>query len=160
MPRKKESDIKNSLQNEIAPFLKLLGTEKSLITKEESISILKAGSESLLSDLKTNATLLSNTLGASIKVYAAKKGYKIYLGPDYRKSVGGGQLGHLFEYGTAQRERRSISEDGKVTIVSTGMMPARPWMRPAWDANKSETSKECETGFIKLMENKLKKVNK
>lgn len=158
--RKKQSEIKNNLEKDLAPFLKLLGTEKSLITKEESISVLKKGSDTLLSDLKTNATLLSTTLGNSIKVYAAKKGYKIHLGPDYRKNIGGGQLGHLFEYGTAQRERRSISEDGKVTKVSTGMMAARPWMRPAWESNKKEATESCEKGFIKLMENKLKKASK
>jgi len=164
MPRKNTQQIKQQMESEIAPFLRTLGQADSLITKTEAVDILQKGASPLLIQLKQNASVLSETLANSIRVFAGKKGYKVYLGPDYRRSVlagvGGGQLGHLFEYGTVERTRRSISEGGKVKIVSTGIMPARPWMRPAWDAKKDEAFSISEKLVINLMEKKLKRTIK
>ncbi|MDD4986689.1 MAG: HK97 gp10 family phage protein [Dehalococcoidales bacterium] len=41
---------------------------------------------------------------------------------------------HLVEYGTAQRHHKS----GK----SVGSMPARPFVRPAWDANRERITRK------------------
>jgi len=52
----------------------------------------------------------------------AKRGQLVYLGP--RKSKGG-RPAHLIEYGTGPRSRKNGG--------STGSMPAKPFMRPAFD---------------------------
>lgn len=62
--------------------------------------------------------------------------------------------GHLYEFGTAPRFHR---KSGK----SVGAMPARPFMRPAWDANRAQVlatlKRELWTEIEKTMERARRK---
>jgi len=57
------------------------------------------------------------------------RGTQRYIGPR-RGGPFKGYAGHLIEYGTAPRRKKNGQE--------TGSMPARPFMRPAYDAKKDE----------------------
>lgn len=52
---------------------------------------------------------------------------------------------HLVEFGTGPRRLdspRAVNLGGKVVMVEhTGQMPARPFLRPAWDLNKEKAVK-------------------
>lgn len=59
----------------------------------------------------------------------------VYAGPSYKLGAGG-RHGHLVEFGTGPRYNKS----GKYL----GIMPARPFMRPAWDALSSSVLKTMQ----------------
>lgn len=52
---------------------------------------------------------------------------ELFVGASYAKGRGG-RHAHLVEFGTGNRFQRN----GRFV----GRMPARPWLRPAWDANR------------------------
>ena len=54
----------------------------------------------------------------------------LYIGATYEDPKQNGRLAHLFEFGTGRRKQKSTGRD-------TGTIRARPFMRPAWDANKT-----------------------
>lgn len=53
----------------------------------------------------------------------------LYVGPVDRQG-GHARAAHLYEFGTGPRVQRSTGR-------ATGAMPARPFLRPAWDMNKA-----------------------
>jgi len=81
----------------------------------------------------------------------------IYIGPIYGRGYKSANLAHLFEFGTAPRMRRSINEEGKVKMVSTGQIKATPFMRPAWLETKDRFVIDTEKAIKALIEYKLKR---
>jgi hypothetical protein len=81
----------------------------------------------------------------------------IYIGPIYGRGYKSANLAHLFEFGTAPRMRRSINEEGKVKMVSTGQIKATPFMRPAWLETKDKFVIDTEKAIKTLIEYKLKR---
>lgn len=59
------------------------------------------------------------------RIYGKHGDVVVYAGPSHPK----GAHGHLLEFGTGPRYH-------KTTGRYVGVMPARPFMRPAWDANR------------------------
>ncbi len=58
--------------------------------------------------------------------FSAKNGVTVFIGPSNRNPAF--RVGHLNEFGTGPRYHKS----GKYV----GVMPAKPFMRPAWDSTK------------------------
>jgi HK97 gp10 family phage protein len=89
---------------------------------------------------------ISTQLSKRQKRLNPKKGdVVVYVGPRYKA----GAHGHLVEFGTGPRFQ-------KATGKYVGIMPARPFMRPAWDANKDRV---LETMRLEIW-NKLKSTAK
>ncbi|MDP2129996.1 MAG: HK97-gp10 family putative phage morphogenesis protein [Erythrobacter sp.] len=93
--------------------------------------VLKKAAAATVADAQSNAPRDTGGLSASIIVGAKlngrqtslnrqqlknRSGVEMFIGPSYEKGKGG-RHGHLLEFGTVN-------------------MPAQPFMRPAWDANK------------------------
>jgi hypothetical protein len=163
--RKSQDMIAADLRKQLGPILKELGTATQLVTADEAQRILSISARPLLAKMKSNLSAIikeSKNLIDGFAVYRGRKGaaqYKVYVGPDYRKG-GGGNLAHIFEYGTAPRTRRSYSKDGKVKKVSTGQIKATPFMRPAWEETKDGVFKDAEFRFLKLIDKKIKNIQK
>jgi hypothetical protein len=61
-------------------------------------------------------------------------------------------LASVIEYGTAERYR-TLKSAGLITgRVSTGAMPAAPFLRPAWDNNVADFMKGVEGAIIRKIE--------
>ncbi len=159
--RLSKSEIKQEIEKGMSPYMDALKSANTLIQPTQAQDALSKAAQPVPNQIKANLLKVvdkSENLANSFKIYRGKKNtavYKIYIGPDYSKG-GGGQLAHLIEYGTVQRERRSISEDGRVKIVSTGMMPARPFMRPAWEQLKDKVTHDAQLLCKNIIENSLK----
>lgn len=155
---------KNQLQNQIKNGLKsetrVLGSTDILLPQVAAQNALVVAAQPVPPQIKSNLLKVvekSERLLNSFKIYRGKRNpYKVYIGPDYRRD-GGGQLAHIIEYGTVQRERRSISADDTVKIVSTGMVAARPFMRPAWEQVREKVIKTAEKSAKAIIESALKK---
>lgn len=76
-------------------------------------------------DLRDSIEVSTTLSKRQRRLYRKKGEIAVYAGPTYPK----GAHGHLVEFGTGPRTQ-------KKTGRYTGQMPARPFMRPAWDANK------------------------
>jgi hypothetical protein len=159
--RKGRSEIQSELESGLGKYLKTLGTIDQVILPNDAQNILSQSAQPLLQQVVSNLLKVvkgSKNLARSFNIYRGRKGdarYKIYVGPSYGK-LGIGQAAHLIEYGTVERTRRSISEDGKVTMVSTGAVKARPFMRPAWEQTKAKVMGDAEKGIIAHIDKKLK----
>lgn len=76
-----------------------------------------------------------------------KRGRFVLMGP--RKSKGG-RLGQLFEYGTGPRTRKNGG--------TTGSMPARPFMRPAFDTQNAAVVASVKKQVAELLTSNFKGV--
>jgi len=65
-----------------------------------------------------------------------KSSVQLYLGPKWPE----GAHGHLVEFGTAPRVKKSTGQ-------AVGAMPAQPFMRPAWEAGQAAVLKRLETNL-------------
>ena len=107
----------------------------------------------------------SGELAKSIGVIAAKDfgDYTgVYVGP--RRGFYAGHHAHLVEYGTVMRKLdkpRVVKIGGKtVTITHTGTMPAKPFMRPAYDSKIGEVQEEVKKELYNILESGFKGVFK
>lgn len=110
---------------------------------------LRKAAKPLTDEAKRLVPKRSGELAKSIGVVAAKDfgNYTgVYVGP--RRGIYGGHHAHLVEYGTAMRKLDKptlIKIGGKlVTITHTGTMPAKPFMRPAYDSKIDEVQQEVK----------------
>lgn len=160
--RKSKSEIKSLLLGELKPLLSTLGTPDALITPEEAQKVLIQTTAPLRAQLQANVKSIlpdSERLASSFKTYRGRRGnsrYTVYTGPSYRKGDGG-NLAHIFEYGTVERFHRVFSEDGKVKRVSVGMIKAKPFMRPAWENTKGSIIAESAKQLVIIIEKRLNK---
>lgn len=67
------------------------------------------------------------------RLHARRGDVSVHAGPSYPK----GAHGHLVEFGTGPRH----TDDGKYV----GVMPAQPYMRPAWDNGKERVLEVMRT---------------
>lgn len=124
--------------------------EKQLKDLEKSLNpdkvepILLDGAKDLAAAMKANAPKgPTGNLKKSIKAKLLKQyaGHPAAgAGVDRKKAP----HAHLVEYGTAQRHQKS----GK----STGTMPSKPFLRPAWDANKERITGNIIDGLKGLID--------
>jgi len=182
--RKSPYQISKELNEQLEKQLKVVkdlagaSTLQNVLSPKDVQDILEIAAKPLLAKVISNLWGVlesdSKNLVNSFKVFRGKKGskkYTVYVGPDYRfwhvsgrtkaketmpGIIGGGQAAHLLEYGTVERTRRSISEDGKVTMVSTGAVKARPFMRPAWEQTKDEVTNIAVGMLIKHVDKEMK----
>ena len=104
----------------------------------------------------------SARIGRMIGVTAAKKyapPYGVRIGVVKNKVsefpvINAQGLAAIIEYGTDERFRRTTTGGGIVTgRISTGSMPAEPWLRRAYDANVRGFVRDTERDYIKEVEN-------
>lgn len=86
----------------------------------------------------------------------------IFIGP--RRGFYEGHHAHLVEFGTGPRklDKPATIKIGNrwVTITHTGSMPAKPFMRPAYDAKIGEVQKEVAKRLFDVLESDFKGVFK
>ena len=97
----------------------------------------EAGAPSDEGDLKNSMIVSTKLHGKRVR----SKGALVFVGADHKKAP----HAHLVEFGTAPRQHAN----GK----SVGQMPANPFFRAAWDANKMNAfnilKKEIEVELMK-----------
>jgi HK97 gp10 family phage protein len=147
--------------DEIQDAIKSLGSEQVDFKKvndqvaTELVTLLKA-------KIDTNKSVESGELRHSIAYYQSKKNKNfVWVGPDYRRGkniqalgMGGGYAAHLVEYGTVARYTGVKSKyvaanltKAKVKAGFRGVMPAKPFMRPTYDANKEGLLNKLSVGY-------------
>lgn len=126
---------------------------------------LRKAAKPLTDEAKRLVPVDSGELKKSIGVIAAKDfgNYTgVYVGP--RRGIYAGHHAHLVEYGTVMRKLDKpilIKIGGKlVTITHTGTMPAKPFMRPAYDAKIGQVQEEVGKELYNILEGGFKGVFK
>jgi len=162
---KSKSQIQSDLLTQFSPFLKTLGTAEALLTSEEAQKVMVETTQPLRTAMVQNIRSLipnSKRLVNSINTYRGRKGnarYTVYTGPSYRKGAGG-NLAHIFEFGTTDRVHRVFDKDGNVKRVSVGMITPRPFMRPAWERTKAGIIDVTAKTFVNIIDKKITKAAK
>jgi len=98
------------------------------------------------------------SLWKSIKILTLKRDDRrqygfmggVMAGPDYRKAP----HAHLVEFGTGMRYRRTT----RLTAVSTGMMPASPFMRPAYEKNKRQILDTFRREYAPVLQKRIRRL--
>lgn len=103
---------------------------KAVKPVEQMAESLVAKDESELAQSITTSTRLSKR---QKHLFGRKGDVVVHVGPSHPK----GAHGHLVEFGSGPR----FHESGRYV----GVMPARPFMRPAWDANRGHVLKTMQT---------------
>jgi HK97 gp10 family phage protein len=127
---------------------------------------LKKSAKPLIEEAKNLVKKKSGELAKSIGSIPGRgkaRGQQISVGPR-RGGRYKGYHAHLVEYGTAMRKLdkpRLVTLNGKtVTITHTGSMPARPFMRPAYDAKIGAVQEEIKKEFRSILDSGFEKVFK
>lgn len=130
-------------------LLKKLEETNKAISQEEVKKIVRDESKVIINTAQSKApsTDIKNSIGF-IEKNEQKFTKTVLIGPRYYGSFRG-QLAHTFEYGTAPR----YTKDGKYR----GHITARPFMRPALDANASNIVTNVTKRIFKLATDKFKK---
>lgn len=130
------------------------------------LKVLRKSAKPLINEAKQRAPKDDGDLQKSIGTISGRgggKGKQIYVGP---KRGGGfkGYHAHLVEYGTAPRKLDKphvVTIGGRtVTITHTGTMPAKPFMRPAFDTKIDEVQEVIATEFRSILQSGFKGVFK
>lgn len=153
--------------DEINEVIKSLGDSSSLNFKQVNTDVSTELITLLKSKIDSNKTVDSGELKNSITMYPSKKNPNfVWVGPDYRRGknvralgIGGGYAAHLVEYGTVARYIGTRSKyvakkltEGKVKAGYRGVMPAKPFIRPVYDANKNGLLNKLMNGYWKQIE--------
>ena len=116
--------------------------------------ILRKAEKPLIAAMKAKAPKDDGDLIKAIGGIAGRgegKGTQRYVGPR-RGGPNNGYAGHLIEYGTAPRQKA----DG----TSTGTMPARPFVRPAYDETAEQVSQIIQDEVAAIVADGFKNVTR
>jgi HK97 gp10 family phage protein len=144
--------MSKSVENiaEVIDALKAMGVE---IDNPEFQRMLKAQAVPIIQSAKNLAPKDSGDLAASIGFITGKdKDNKTKVLIGLRKEYYNNYLGPMFEYGTVERIQ------GK-TGRYTGIIEARPFMRPALDQNAGKVTDGIINGVDKILAKLAKKNN-
>ena len=144
--------MSKSVENiaEVIDALKAMGVE---IDNPEFQRMLKAQAVPIIQSAKNLAPKDSGDLAASIGFITGKdKDNKTKVLIGLRKEYYNNYLGPMFEYGTVERIQ------GK-TGRYTGIIEARPFMRPALDQNAGKVTDGIINGVDKILSKLAKKNN-
>ena len=135
---------------EVIDALKAMGVE---IDNPEFQRMLKAQALPIISSAKNLAPKDSGDLAASIGFITGKdKDNKTKVLIGLRKEYYNNYLGPMFEYGTVARIREKTGR-------YTGIIEARPFMRPALDQNAGRVTDGIINGVDKILAKLAKKNN-
>jgi len=147
------------------------------IDEKTGEKILKMVAAPLIDEMKARAPIKEGKLRESITVWSGKRRpYRVYVGPNYRwwglrkggrgvRFGKGGSIAHIIEYGTVNRVMQKGLRAGGITDVtmqkfkgppqfapykgkSTGVVAARPFIRPALAATKKEIEYNLQTKVV------------
>jgi HK97 gp10 family phage protein len=144
--------VSNNVENiaEVIDALKAMGVE---IDNPEFQRMLKAQALPIIQSAKNLAPKDGGDLAASIGFITGKdKDNKTKVLIGLRKEYYNNYLGPMFEYGTVERIQ------GK-TGRYTGIIEARPFMRPALDQNAGKVTDGIINGVDKILAKLAKKNN-
>jgi HK97 gp10 family phage protein len=144
--------VSNKVENiaEVIDALKAMGVE---IDNPEFQRMLKAQAMPIIQSAKNLAPKDGGDLAASIGFITGKdKDNKTKVLIGLRKEYYNNYLGPMFEYGTVERIQ------GK-TGRYTGIIEARPFMRPALDQNAGKVTDGIINGVDKILAKLAKKNN-
>lgn len=115
---------------------------KDMVRRAAQIVASRAREIVRLGDPKHHPELpaLAERIGIEQRYYDGGKRALAIVGPIYQKGGGGGNHGHLLEYGHALRSRGRASKGGKMRPLTRSLGRARPFpfLRPAYDQTKAE----------------------
>ena len=135
---------------EVIDALKAMGVE---IDNPEFQRMLKAQALPIISSAKNLAPKDSGDLAASIGFITGKdKDNKTKVLIGLRKEYYNNYLGPMFEYGTVARIQEKTGR-------YTGIIEARPFMRPALDQNAGKVTDGIINGVDKILSKLAKKNN-
>lgn len=144
------------------------------ITTKDINKVLMDAAQPLIADMKSRAPKDTGRLANSITVWSAKRRpYRVYVGPSY-KLWAGGRIAHIIEYGTVERFMKKGLRAGGITQStmepfkgkpewvpykgkSTGVVPARPFIRPAVEATQTQVIERLRNNMLVVIANKAKK---
>ena len=160
MPRRTINHIRKDLMDGFNKYL-TVDSSGNFITPDEAYEILKETGKPVYNSIVAHfgdVFTESQNMRHMFDIFRGRrKKDMIYIGPIYGRGYKSANLAHLFEFGTAPRMRRSINEEGKVKMVSTGQIKATPFMRPAWLETKDRFVIDTEKAIKALIEYKLKR---
>jgi len=142
-----EVEIKGA--RELHDAILRLGDAKAI--KRALKKTIRAGASVLRREIRKRAPKKTGTLRKSIKVKPwsrTRNTLGFSVGPDMRVAP----HAPLVEYGTGPRKQKSTGR-------STGQMPARPFMRPAYEAIKDEVVKAILDRGWKAVEEETRKLS-
>lgn len=128
-------------------------------------SALRAGAKVIADDAKLRVPVDSGELRDALHVSTTKDSSgAIIAGIKFRKVRGGDFPFHwrFVEYGTGPRFRRRRAK-GKVVKKlggATGVMPARPFLRPAFEAKKKAAVKKVQEALAATIKRRMRKLKK
>lgn len=137
------------------------------VTREDVLPALLAGAEVIQASARGRVSVDEGDLRASIKTKILPgEPATVVVRPEYKSAGaddGTGSAGyhaHLVEFGTVERTLatpRTVTLGGKtVTITTTGTMPAKPFMRPAFDENSGRVAGKLKTSLWDVVQSKAR----
>lgn len=155
-----KTEIQNKLKSEVSGVSKRLNRPiKELAPADEVEAIIYRDCQILVERIRTNLSgiVKSQRMVKSIEAFKGKANYSVTIGPNY--NYYNYFVLRFIEFGTAERFRRfSKRGSNKKTAknVSAGVIPARPFMRPAYESLKDQLFKNIQKNIIKSIELKLR----
>lgn len=138
-------------------------------------NVLKESAQPLIDAMKSKVPVDTGMLRQSISVWSAKRRpYRVYVGPSY-KIFDGGRIAHIIEYGTVERVMKKGLRAGVITQTTmqkfagppifapykgkrTGVVSARPFIRPAVASTSEEISNRLKQNVLELVTLKARKL--
>lgn len=122
-------------------------------TARKAVKPVEQMAESLVpkdeSELAQSITISTRLSKRQKQLFGRKGDVVVHVGPSHPK----GAHGHLVEFGTGARYQ-------KTTGRYVGVMPARPFMRPAWDANKMRVLETMRTEIWTVLRKAVQRLRK
>jgi len=145
------------------------------LVKRDIDTILINAAQPLIDEMKARVPVDTGRLRNSITVWSARKNpYRVYVGPSY-KLGGGGRVAHILEYGTVERVMTKGLRAGGITQStmerfkgpsefapykgkSTGVVMARPFIRPAVEAASDLVIRNLQHNILVNLATRAKKL--
>lgn len=145
------------------------------LVRKDVDNVLKESAQPLIDAMKAKVPVDTGRLRESITVWSAKRRpYRVYVGPSY-KIYDGGRIAHILEYGTVERVMKKGLRAGGITQTTmqkfegppifapykgkkTGVVMARPFIRPAVDAVGDIVSERLKNNVLELVTLKARKL--
>lgn len=146
-------DIEITGESDMADALRSLPAR---ISKEAAFDALVIAVQPLIAAARANAPVDSGSLQQSIglRLVRYKKGMQLFAVVGPRRGFGKGgrepaNYAHLVEFGhRINRGKKTLRKGG----VSSGEVAPKPFLRPAWDANKQEVLDTLSREFAERLE--------
>ena len=152
-----KQEIESKLKKEVEGVSKKLQMPIDKLAPADQVEeVIFHHAQTLVDRIKINlaSVVQSPSMINSIKAFKGKANYSVTVGPDY--DYYNAFVLHFIEIGTAERFRRHSKKGRGGKTVSSGIIPARPFMRPAYESMKAELFSKIQKSIIQMIEAKLR----